>query len=60
MLLWQAQGIDINQQMLALSTYVGDAMVTNTYWYLTAVPELMALAAEQFEPLLPDAEVDHV
>lgn len=60
MLLWQAQGIDINQQMLALSTYVGHAMVTNTYWYLTAVPELMALAAEQFEPLLPDAEVDYV
>jgi integrase len=60
MLLWQAQGIDIDQQMLSLSTYVGHAMVTNTYWYLTAVPELMALAAERFEPLLADAEVEHV
>jgi hypothetical protein len=46
--------------MLALSTYVGHAMVTNTYWYLTAVPELMVLAAERFEPVLPGAEVGHV
>ena len=60
MLLWQAEGIDIDQQMLALSTYVGHAMVTNTYWYLTAVPELMALVADRFEPLVPDGEVKHV
>lgn len=60
LLLWEAQGIDIDQQMLALSTYVGHAMVTNTYWYMTAVPELLALAAERFEPLLPSVEGDHV
>jgi integrase len=60
MLLWQAQGVDVEQQMLALATYVGHAMVTNTYWYLTAVPALMALAAERFEPLPPSAEVGHV
>ena len=48
-LLWQAQGMDVDQQMLALSTYVGHAMVTNTYWYLTGIPELMAVAAEKFE-----------
>ena len=45
--------------MLALSTYVGHAMVTNTYWYLAGVPELMALAAGQFESLLPGSEVHH-
>jgi integrase len=49
MLLWQAQGLDVDQQMLALSTYVGHAMVTNTYWYLTGIPQLMAVAAERFE-----------
>jgi integrase len=49
MLAWHAEGIDIDQAMLSLSTYVGHAMVTNTYWYLTAVPELMALAATKFE-----------
>ena len=57
---WQEEGIDIDQQMLALSTYVGHANVTNTYWYLSAVPELLARAAAQFEPLMADTEVDHV
>lgn len=60
MLLWQTQGVDIDQQMLALATYIGHAKVANTYWYLTAVPQLMALAADQFEPLGSRAEVDHV
>ena len=35
--------------MLALSTYLGHAKISYTYWYLTAVPELMALAGGQFE-----------
>jgi hypothetical protein len=43
--------------MLSLSTYVGHAMVTNTYWYLSAVPELMALAAARFESFVSHAEV---
>ena len=33
--LWHAQGVDVDQAMLALSTYVGHAKVTDTYWYLT-------------------------
>ena len=56
-LLWQVQGVDIDQAMLSLSTYVGHAMVTNTYWYLSAVPELMAVAAQRFDSCMP--EVDH-
>jgi integrase len=32
----------------ALSTYVGHAKVSDTYWYVTATPELMAVAAERF------------
>ena len=59
LLLWHAQGVDIDQAMLSLSTYVGHAMVTNTYWYLTGAPELMALAAGQIESLMPDSEVHH-
>lgn len=55
--LWQAQGMDIDQAMLSLSTYVGHAMVTNTYWYLSAVPELMALAAGRFESYMHQPEV---
>ena len=54
---WQAQGVDIDQAMLSLSTYVGHAKVTNTYWYLSAVPELMALAARRFESSMSHAEM---
>jgi len=32
----------------ALSTYVGHAKVSDTYWYITATPELMAVAAQRF------------
>lgn len=58
-LLWQAQGLDVDQQMLALSTYVGHAMVTNTYWYLTGIPELMAGAADKFDAFVHIPEVSH-
>lgn len=49
MLAWYADGTDVDQAMLGLSTYVGHGMVTNTYWYLSAVPELLELAAQRFE-----------
>ena len=56
-MLWHTQGVDIDQAMLALSTYVGHVNVTNTYWYLSAVPELIALAAQRFESSMPQPEV---
>jgi integrase len=46
---WYQQGADLNRKLLALSTYLGHAHVSDTYWYLTGVPELMAIAAERFE-----------
>lgn len=49
MMLWHADGTDVDQMMLALSTYMGHAEIFYTYWYLTAVPELMALAGSKFE-----------
>jgi integrase len=49
MMLWHADGTDIDQMMLALSTYMGHTKIICTYWYLTAVPELMALAGGKFE-----------
>lgn len=48
-MLWHAQGIDVDQAMLSLSTYLGHANIADTYWYLTGVPELMALAGNKFE-----------
>jgi len=49
MMLWHTEDTDIDQMMLALSTYMGHAEIFYTYWYLTAVPELMALAGGKFE-----------
>ena len=46
---WHAEGTEVDQMMLALSTYLGHAEIFYTYWYLTAVPELMALAGGKFE-----------
>ncbi len=46
---WYRAGIDIDRNILALSTYLGHAKVTDTYWYVTATPELMALAARRAE-----------
>jgi integrase len=48
-MLWHSHGIDIDRAMLSLSTYLGHAKISNTYWYLTGVPELMALAGKKFE-----------
>lgn len=45
---WYAEGLDIERNILALSTYVGHAKVTDTYWYVTATPELLAVAAKRF------------
>jgi integrase len=59
MLAWHADGTDIDQSMLGLSTYIGHAMVTNTYWYLSAVPELMTLAAGRFESFISPPEAAH-
>jgi integrase len=46
---WYREGIDVDRAILALSTYVGHAQVTDTYWYITGIPELMRIAAQRFE-----------
>ena len=49
LMLWHEHGTDLDQAMLALSTYLGHAKISHTYWYLTGVPELMAVAGGKFE-----------
>jgi integrase len=48
-LLWYDGGADIDNAMAALSTYVGHVKISDTYWYLTGVPDLMAVAGRRFE-----------
>jgi integrase len=47
---WYRDGTDIDRAIDRLSAYLGHAKVTDTYWYLTGVPELLALAGRRFEP----------
>lgn len=42
-------GLDADRVVLALSTYVGHSHVADTYWYVTGIPELMAIAGERFQ-----------
>ncbi len=49
LLRWYQDGVDVDRKILALATYLGHARVTDTYWYLSAVPELMAVASQRFE-----------
>lgn len=42
---WHRAGLDIDSRMSVLSTYLGHVNPAGTYWYLSASPELMALAA---------------
>lgn len=57
--LWHEHGADIGNAMAALSTYVGHAKVSDTYWYLTGVPELMAIAGTRFELFADATGGDH-
>jgi integrase/recombinase XerD len=42
---WYQAGVDIDARLAVLSTYLGHINPAGTYWYLSASPELMALAA---------------
>ena len=49
MLKWYQEGADLNTKILALSTYLGHVEIRDTYWYLSAVPELLTIVSERFE-----------
>jgi integrase/recombinase XerD len=46
---WYRAGEDVQARMPLLSTYLGHSNPANTYWYLSAVPELLSLAAQRRE-----------
>jgi integrase len=49
LLRWCRAGQNVDSRIALLSKYLGHVNVTGTYWYLTAVPELMALTSVRFE-----------
>ena len=46
---WYREGVDIEGKLPALSTYLGHTCVRDTYWYLSACPELMQEAARRLD-----------
>ena len=46
---WYRQGVDTGKNMVALTTYLGHGHITGTYWYISANPELLRLAALRLE-----------
>lgn len=47
---WYRTGANVAGLLPRLSTYLGHSNPANTYWYLTAVPELLAHAARMLDP----------
>jgi len=52
---WHHSGQTIEERIPALTTYLGHTNVSDTYWYLSAHPELMGLAAKRFEQYWEEA-----
>ncbi len=51
---WYRDGGDVQARLPVLSTWLGHIDPKSTYWYLSAVPELLALAAARLEPVGQD------
>jgi integrase/recombinase XerD len=46
--IWYEEGADLTTLLPHLSVYLGHLSPEETYWYLTATPELLSLAAQRF------------
>ena len=51
---WYRSGINPEQRLPLLSAYLGHVKVSDTYWYLSAVPELLGAVNTRLENILGD------
>jgi integrase len=49
LLTWHREGMDVERLLPVLSTYLGHTCVRDTYWYLSACPDLMQAAAQRLD-----------
>lgn len=47
LLRWQRSGVSVDERIGLLSTYLGHVSPADTYWYLSATPELMERSADR-------------
>jgi integrase len=52
---WYRNGDDVAARLPWLSTYLGHHDPRSTYWYLSAAPELLALAAGRLDAVIAGA-----
>jgi len=46
---WYRQDLDVEAHLPELTTYLGHRHVADTYWYISATPELLHLATQRLE-----------
>jgi hypothetical protein len=46
---WYRDGLDVQARLPLLSTYLGHTNPRDTFWYLHAAPELMAIAGRRLQ-----------
>jgi len=46
---WYEAGADVRALLPTLSVYLGHVRPQDTYWYLSATPELLTAAAAKFQ-----------
>jgi integrase/recombinase XerD len=46
---WYRKGLDVERHLPKLATYLGHTHVNDTYWYLSATPELLQWAVRRLE-----------
>ena len=46
---WYREGADVEKKLPMLSTYLGHTCVRDTYWYLSACPDLMQQAVRRLD-----------
>jgi integrase len=51
LLKWYKEGVDVESHIPELATYLGHTHINDTYWYLSAVPELLNLAMMRLDKI---------
>ena len=51
LLRWYQTGVDVERHIPKLATYLGHTHVNDTYWYISAVPELLSLATMRLDTI---------
>ena len=51
LLRWYQTGVDVERHMPELAAFLGHTHVNDTYWYISAVPELLRLANKRLDTI---------